>query len=64
MLYDQAFFIDLPVSERRFTANFRYNVKDQITPSNYSTLKMSDLNKFESECSNTMVGFFESDSKY
>jgi hypothetical protein len=28
MMYDQAFFVDLPDSDRRFTANFRYNVKD------------------------------------
>ena len=59
MMYDQAFFVDLPDSDRRFTANFRYNVKDRITPASYSTLRMSDFNCFDSDCGNTMIGFLE-----
>jgi hypothetical protein len=64
MMYDQAFFMDLPESDRRFTANFRYTVKSSITPSSYSTLSTGDYDKFDSDCGNTMVGFLESDSNF
>ena len=63
MVYDQAFFVDLDDSKRKFTANFRYNIRPSVMPASYPQLSASDYDKFESDCSSTMVGFLTTNNE-
>lgn len=62
MIYDQALFVNLPESKRRFTANFKYTVKQSI--SDYSKLSSNDFSKFNSHCNSTMIGFIQTSKKW
>ena len=66
-IYDQAFNIELE-NGLRLTANFRYNIKPDITKdpffeakkngvNRFMEIQSGDYEKFNSECSKTMVGF-------
>ena len=65
MVYDQAIVLEVPRIEGKFMANFRYSVKDSVGPSEVNTLKSGSYEKFDSRCSETMVGvkFDEGDTK-
>lgn len=64
MIYDQAVQIELPKRHGKYTANFRYSVKDNVLPAEYNDLKTSSNEKFDSHCDETMVGVkFGSDDK-
>lgn len=64
MVYDQAVQIELPKRHGKYSANFRYNVKDNVSPNEYNELKTSSLEKFTSVCDETMVGVkFGTDDK-
>ena len=43
----------------RFTANFKYTVKDSVPLAQRKSLKSFDYGKFDSECTQTMVGFYQ-----
>lgn len=55
MIYDQSFFINF--SSQRFIANFKYTVKDTVKKGGYKQLTVQNLEKFDSHCDKTMVGF-------
>lgn len=66
-IYDQALNIELD-NGMRFIANLRYNIKNSITEDPYkeakekgvdqwSQIETGDYDKFDSECTQTMVGF-------
>jgi hypothetical protein len=66
-IYDQALNIELE-NGMRFVANLRYNIKKNITDDPYkeaqekgveqwAQIETGDYDKFDSECSGTMVGF-------
>jgi hypothetical protein len=66
-IYDQAFNIELD-NGMRFLANFRYNSKPTVTKdplkepnsngiTKFNEIETGDYDKFDSECSQTMVGF-------
>ena len=43
----------------RITTNLKYTIKDSIDQSLWSTPKSSDYDYFDSICSETMVGFWQ-----
>jgi len=66
-IYDQALNIELE-NGMRFVANLRYNIKNNITEDPYteaqkkgvdqwSQIETGDYDKFDSDCTQTMVGF-------
>ena len=66
-IYDQAFNIELD-NGIRFLANFRYNIKNEITKdpfqeaikkgvSKFVAIESGDYDKFDSQCGKTMIGF-------
>ena len=58
MVYDQS--LHIRIEESIFLANFRYDVKDTVPLSNYTSLETSDYDLFDSRCDQTLVGFFKS----
>ena len=72
-IYDQAFNIELD-NGMRFLANYRYDIKPDITKdpladalssgiSKFSQIETGDYDKFISECDQTMVGFVQNNPK-
>lgn len=68
-IYDQAFNVELD-NGMRFIANFRYNIKSEITKdpfvearmkgiSRFLAIESADYDKFDSQCGKTMVGFVQ-----
>jgi hypothetical protein len=68
-IYDQALNIELE-NGFRLLSNLRYNLKNNIAKDPYATaqsdgiaqfisIETSDYEKFDSECSKTMVGFVQ-----
>ena len=57
MVYDQAFYVELKESGRKFTANFKYTLKS--ASDDLSTLKAAEYERFDSVCTETMVGFLQ-----
>jgi hypothetical protein len=68
-IYDQALDIELE-NGLRFIANLRYNIKPELSKDPFSqaavkgvqsfgTIESGDYDKFNSDCSQTMVGFVQ-----
>ena len=68
-IYDQAFNIELD-NGMRFVANFRYNIKPEVSTdpftqaresgvAGFGQIESGDYDKFNSECGKTMVGFVQ-----
>lgn len=68
-IYDQAFNIELD-NGMRFLANYRYDIKPDVSKDplqdalsqgigKFSSLETGDYEKFDSLCSQTMVGFVQ-----
>lgn len=62
MIYDQGMVVNkLPgPGKKRFTANFKYYAKKTVRKELYPKLTSGDYFKFDSVCSETMIGFVES----
>ena len=50
MVYDQSIQIELPQRNGKYTANFRYSLKDSTSQRSWDELKTSSYEKFESRC--------------
>jgi hypothetical protein len=68
-IYDQAINIELD-NGMRFLANYRYNVKPEVSNDplkdaissgigKFAAIETGDYEKFSSDCGNTMVGFVQ-----
>ena len=64
-VYDQALKIELESGER-FLSNFRYNIRNSVshdpltdTMLQFTNLKSTELDDFDSDCTKTMVGFVQ-----
>lgn len=62
-IYDQSMKVELD-NGLRFITNYKYSVKPSVSKDptkdsvdEFSALKTSDYNKFDSHCDKTMVGF-------
>lgn len=64
-MYDQSLIVELE-DGRRFLANFKYSVRDEISTDPvadgadaFEELSSGDYDKFDSQCDRTMVGFVQ-----
>ena len=63
MIYDQSIFVELPDRDAaKYVANFRYEIKEG--QANDGPLTTGSYDSFDSVCSETMIGFKHTESKY